>query len=143
MKKRYLVLISIFIILIFVLSKYYDYKNKYAEIKTFNLPYEKCLNEEISGIDLTSIINKAVDDNENNLIDQDSDGKYKKNDENSINIEVKITDLEEDTIIPMEKIYDGGMSRFVSFYEDINFKCAEVKYNSNKKICYMLFEQIA
>ena len=142
MKKIYIFLIIIVIIIVYAFSKYSEYKNKYSEIKNFNSQYEKFLNRDISGTDLTSVINKAVDDNQRNLIDKDENGRYKKNDINSISIDVKVTDLKEDTIIPMENIYNGGMNKFVSLYNTINFKCTKVEYNSTKKISYMLFEQI-
>ena len=143
MKKLLFFLAIVLISIVIIVSKYYTYKNKYSEINSYNSQYEKYSNSEISGIDLTTVINKAVDSNERNFVDKDDSGNYIENDTNSINIDVKITDLDEDIILPMETIYDGGMSRFIEFYDSVNFKCTEVKYNSEKKICYMLFEQIA
>ena len=59
-----------------------------------------------------------------------------------MNIEVKINDLEEEKIYNMETLYNGGMQQFVQYYNNIKFKSSKVEYNSEKKISYILFEQI-
>ena len=143
MKKIVIIIITIVIIAVVIfLSKYYNYKAEKSEIDTFNSQYEKYLDREIYGSELASVINKAVDDNEKAGIKKDENGKYIQNDENSVNIEVKIIDLEEDTIFTMETLYGGGMEQFVQYYGMIKFKCTDVKYNSLGYISYMLFEQI-
>ena len=65
------------------------------------------------------------------------------NDKNSISIDIKITDLEEEKILKMEQFYQNNMVTFLSYYDNIKFKCSEIKYNSQKKVCYLLFEQIS
>ena len=142
MKKIIYILIIVIIIIAIILSKYSSYKKKYSQIQEYNLQYEKYLDKEIYGTDIATIINKAVDNNEKNYIEKDENGKYIQNDVNSVNIEIKIIDLEEEKIYSMETLYNGGMAQFVQYYSTILFKSAEVKYNSAGKICYILFEQI-
>ena len=143
MKKIIYILIIVMIIIAIILVKYSSYKEKYSEIKEYNLQYEKYLGKEIYGTDITTLINKAVDNNEKNFIQKDENGKYIQNDTNSVNIEVKIIDLEEEKIYSMETLYNGGMTQFVQYYNAILFKSADVKYNSTGRICYILFEQVS
>ena len=50
------------------------------------------LNKLITGRELTTVINKAVDNNEKNKVSKDKNGFYLDDNENSINIDVKILD---------------------------------------------------
>ena len=144
MKKSFLIIITIVLIsLSFLYYKYTEYKNKNNEIKKANYEYEIYLNKEIKGNELTSCINRAVDNNEKNKINKDENGFYILNDKNSISIEVKITDLEEEKNLKMEQFYQNDMVTFLSYYDNIKFKCTEIKYNSQKKVNFMLFEQIS
>ena len=144
MKKVFTVIIIVVIIaIVLVLSKYYEYKEQKSKIDTFNAQYEQYLDRDVYGSEIASVINKAVDDNEKAGIKKDENGKYIQNDENSVNIEVKIIDLEEDTIFAMETLYGGGMTQFVQYYSAILFKCTEIRYNSAGLVSYMLFEQIS
>lgn len=145
MKKAILFILSIVIIfIVIILSKFYDYKEQYSKIEKFNLKYEQYLDKEVIGTDIATIINKAINDNEQAYIKKDKQGKYIQNDESSINIEVKITDiLKEGKIYTMETLYNGGMAEFVQHYNNIKFKCAKTEYNSNGQVKYMLFEQIS
>ena len=65
MKKT--IIISAICVLVFgvmFFSKYFEFRQKYNEAKSFNNKYEKYLDKEILGTDITTIINHAVDDNE-------------------------------------------------------------------------------
>lgn len=142
MKKTFItILLIIAIIVSIIVIKYLDYKDEISQIKEYNLQFENYLEKDIFGTEIASIINKAVDINEQNVIKKNENGKYIQNDD-SINIEIKITDLEEDTIYAMETLYNGGMAEFVQYYNSIYFKSSDVKYNNNGKICYILFEQV-
>ena len=144
MKKSFLIILTIIIVLLcLIYYKYTEYKSKNNEIKKFNSDFEFFLNKEVTGIELTSCINRAVDNNEKNKIPKDENGFYLQNDENSIFIEIKITDLEEEKNLKMEQFYQKNMVTFLSYYDNIKFKCTEIKYNSHKKVSFMLFEQIS
>ena len=41
-----------------------------------------------------------------------------------------------------QDILNGGMSQFVKYYGQIRFKASKIEYNENKRIKYILFEQI-
>ena len=143
MKKTIIYIFSmILIICVIISSKLYMSKDYMVQIKKFNNKYEKYTKSEVIGTEVASIINQAVDDNEFEGIKKDEKGKYIQNNQNSINIEVMITEFEEEQIYSMETLYNGGMSQFVKYYGQIRFKASKIEYNENKRIKYILFEQI-
>ena len=89
---------------------------------------------------MVTIINKAYDNNLTNAVEKDDKGIFKENDTNSIKIDVKMLDT--DTTYTMETLYSGGMQNFVEYYSGIKFKCTKMEYHPNKKVKYMLIEQI-
>ena len=114
MKKSFLIILSIIIVILcLIYYKYTEYKSKNNEIKKFNSDYELFLNKEVTGIELTSCINKAIDNNEKNKVSKDANGFYLQNDKNSISIDIKITDLEEEKILKMEQFYQNNMVTFL------------------------------
>lgn len=138
-------LIVFFVIIIIIVSSiYFIYlmnKTDYNISKMNNMEYLKYIDNEISGTDIATIINKAIDNNENNKIEKDIKGAYIENNINSIKIELKMKDIDE--IYIMENIYKNGIQNFVMYYGNIYFKCIKVEYHTNtNKIKYMLFEQI-
>ena len=116
-----------------------NYRSEQAQIKKNNLEYEIYLNKQILGTELTTFINKAVDNNEKNNVPKDSQGFYIENEKNSIKVEIKIID--NDTTYKMETLYNGGMVTFVQYYNSIYFECTQIKYNSTGRVSYVLFEQ--
>lgn len=140
--KKIVILFAIIIIIICVISYIYiNYKVEYNMSRKANLEFERYLNEEVYGVDLGTIINRAIDNNQKNEVERNNKGIYINNDTNSMSIEIKM--LDNDSIYQMETIYKGGTQNFVNYYKNIKFKCIEIKYhNSTNKVKYMLFEQI-
>lgn len=135
-----------FLVLVMIVAgisyMYLNYKVSYNQAKKENMKFESYYEQEIYGTDLATVINKAVDSNENNEIEKDNKGKYINNDNNSINIDIKMLD-DDGTLYNMEKIYNGGTSTFVQYYSQIKFKCTKIEYHqTTNKVKYMLFEQI-
>ena len=119
---------------------YISYKANYNMSKKSNLAFEKYLNEEVYGTDLATVINRAIDRNEKNEVTKNNKGIYQNNDENSINIEIKM--LDDDSVYKMEKFYNDGIQNFINYYGNIKFKCTDIKYHSaTNQVKYMLFEQ--
>ena len=120
---------------------YLNYKVKYNEAQKANMEFESYYDQNIMGTDLTTVINKAVDNNKINEVKQDNKGRYINKDENSINIDIKM--LDNDETYTMETFYNGGMQKFVQYYGTIQFKCTKIDYHkTTNKVKYMLFEQI-
>ena len=140
MKKLIIFFIVIIIILSFIAIKYYNYKINYNNITKLNSEYEQYLDKEVEGIELASLINKTTDKNIKNNIEQNEKGEFIQNEENSIEIEIYMTDNE--TTYKMETIYKGGTEKFVQYYGNVNFECTKIEYhNKTKQVKYMLFEQ--
>lgn len=140
MKKIAIFLVIVLIIVSIVYYMYADHMSNVRKAEYENFKFEMYLNKEIQGLDLTTIINKAIDSNEKNNVEKEKTGKYKDNNMNSINIDIKFIDNDETYNI--EKIYNFGLDKFLSNYRTILFKCTDVQYHSyTKKIKYMKFEQ--
>ena len=106
-----------------------------------NIKFEIYKDEEITGAEVTTLINKAINSNQQNEIEKDKKGRYIDNETNSINIDIKFID--DDVTYNIKKIYNNGMDKFLTYYRDIKFKCVDVQYHDKtQKIKYMLFEQI-
>lgn len=141
MKKIALFFLIIIIIIVGVSYIYLNYKASYNNAKRENMQFESYYNKEIYGTELTTIINKAIDSNDNNEISKDEKGKYIDNKNNSINIDIKIID--NDKTYQMETLYNGGMDKFVQYYSQIEFKCTKIEYHKyTNRVKYMLFEQM-
>ena len=122
MKKTILLILAILAIIIATISYLYmTNKANYEMAQKQNVQYESYYQQEIYGPDLATLINKAVDDNNKNDVKKKKKGKYIENTTNSINIDIKFTD--DNTIHAMEEIYNGGISTFIQYYNQIKFKC--------------------
>lgn len=143
MSRNIIIIISVILVIcVGLLSLFYTNKQKYNELQKFNIRYEQYLNKEIFGTNIATIINQAIDDNEKSMVKKDENNKYILNNINSVNIEIKITEFAEEEIYTMETLYNGGINQFVKYYGQIKFKCDKIEYNSNRKVKYMLFEQV-
>lgn len=141
MKKLAFFFLVIVIVIVGIAYMYLNYKAGYTEAQKENRAYESYLNQEIYVNDLTTIINKAINNNKINKVEKDKKGIYIDNQENSINIQIKM--LDNDKTYNMEEIYRGGMEKFVEIYTGIKFKCMSIEYHQKTgKIKNMFFEQI-
>lgn len=141
--RKYIILFSIVIITVTIVTfNYINYTNQYNEVVKYNLEFEKIYQKEIYGVDLTTMINKVINNNEKNNVEKGQDKKYINNEKDSINIEIKMTDI--DKVFAMETLYNGGMEQFVQHYSNIKFKCTKIEYHKKTgKVSYMYFEQIS
>lgn len=139
------VVIFFAIIVIFLSGIGYLYlvgKSNNNAINKHNIIFENCYQREIYGSEVATIINKAIDSNEKNDIPKTQDGKYIENDTNSIKISIKMID--NDNIYTMEAIYDNKISEFIKYYNQIKFKCTDIKYHKNTNMVKtLLFEQVS
>ena len=141
MKKITIIIVLIVIALCMITYVFMQYKINYQNIKTQNLEFEKYLDKEITYSELTTAINRAVDKNFRNDVEEDSQGFFKENDTNSIKIKIMMTD--NDKTYEMESIYNGGMENFLYYYRQIKFKCTKIEYHQKTKlISKVYFEQV-
>lgn len=122
----------------------YIYLNQvasYKEVQKENAQFDIEIGQELTGQELATIINRAVNTNEKNKVEKDEEGKYINNDINSIHIDITFTDI--DVTYNIETIEQAGIVNFVQNYRQIIFKCGEVQYHKQtKRIKYLKFEQI-
>ncbi len=127
MKKIIIFLVLVLIIVVSISMVYINYKSSYNKVKKDNLEFEYYYEKELQGIDIATLINKAIDNNINYNVQKNQDGKYVEDEENSIKIEIYIID--NDTTYDMETIYNGGIDNFVKNYSTIKFKCDKIEYH--------------
>ena len=140
MKKGFIFLIIVVIIVAIVGYRYISYKNEYNTIQKENSDFDRYKDQIVYGLDVASMMNKAVDKNTKNKISKDEQGYFVQNDENSIEIEIYM--LDNQTTYKMETIYNSGTEQFVQYYGEIQFKCSKIEYHKKTgRINSIFFEQ--
>lgn len=128
MKKSLLILAIIITAMIFSVCGVLIKKNNTLEqVKKKNSEYELYSGKALLGTDITTIMNKAIDQNEKNKIPKDEKGYYIENDTNSIKIDIEMITIEK--TYPMEAFFKKGMTSFVENFNLIEFKCTSIEYH--------------
>lgn len=142
MKKIFaILLLTCFIVILIITVNFNIYQKQQRQIQNFNRQYEEYNKEELTGVDITTLINKAISNNEKNNIAKDENGLYIENEENSI--KVYITMIINGKTYPMESINKLGMKAFTSFFGEIKFKCTGITYHKKTaQVATMTFESI-
>lgn len=141
MKKLLIFFMAVIIVVAIVSFNYISYNFNRENIIRENSYFEQYKDKELNGLDVATIINKAIDENTKNKIQKDEKGIFISNDENSLEVEIYMLDNE--TIYKMETIYNGGTEQFVQYYSNINFKCSKIEYHEKTgRVKYLFFEQI-
>ena len=141
MKKQFLSIVVIFIVIITVLGLYmYNYQKQQLLAEKNNQFYEKYTKGKILGTDLITLINKVMDANDRNAISKN--GKYYEDDnEKTIKIYIKFLETEED--IYMEDIAEKTSETFIKFFALEQFECVKKEYHSKTgNLKSMIFQQI-
>ena len=139
MKKNLVILCSIFILIIAVFFGWYVDKSKENRlIANYNSGYEIYTKKEITGVDITTIINKAVDNNEKYSILKDDKNLYISDDKYCTKVYIKVVD--EKDVFPMEAFEKVGITKFTRAYGGAKFKCTNIEYHKNGRISKINFE---
>ncbi len=69
--------------------QYKNLQKQKLEITKFNLNYEEYNKDNLNGLDITSLINRATSHNEKNFVEKDENGLYNLDNEDCIEIYVK------------------------------------------------------
>ena len=116
-------------------------KSNNKVLQQVNPEYEYYLNKEIYGVELGTLINKAIDNNKRNEVPKDEKGFYINNGENSIIITIQMIQTKE--TYHMEQIYSLGTEQFVSLFNSSLFKSDLVSYHKKTgRIAEILFKQV-
>lgn len=144
MKKTLILLLITFIVLSIIAITFISNQsiNK-IEVKKINKEYETYLNKQILGLDVTSVINKAIDSNTKNEIQKDDKGFFIENNTNSIKVEVIIYNEEIPKTYKMETIEKAGMNGFIDNFNLIDFTCSKIEYHEKtNQVKKIIFEQV-
>lgn len=133
------VLLLLVIVSVVVVIQFQNAQKLEKEIQKYNMEYEEYNTTDLNGLDITTIINKAVNSNEKNEIAKEENGFYIDNGQNSIIIEIKM--IINGKTYRMEQINELGIGSFTEYFAEVNFDCTKVEYHKETgKISYMLFE---
>lgn len=144
--KRNLILISVLLLSVIIICVIEIWSNlkKITLQKQLNSEYEQYMNKDIYGTDVATILNKAMNNNKQNGIEQ-KDGKYIENNTNSIIVElVMITNEEKEKTktYRMETIDKVGISEFIKNFNTAKFKITKIEYHEQTgKIKYIEISQ--
>ena len=144
MKKSTLTVIVLMLI-VFGLAIYFAINSRVASsvASEENRYYQQLLYKEITGTELSSVINKVIDSNKKNELSLDDKKLYIENDSNSIVVEITFKYEDGTKTIRGEKIYNGEIHSFISNYGNIKFKCTKLEYHdSTKKVKKIYIEEI-
>lgn len=142
MKKGFIVIALIcFISIIIVVYNYNNYYIKQKEIISFNKQYLEFNKNQVKGLDITSIMNLAISNNEKYNIEKNEKDEYIDDGEYSIKIFLKMK-IDGKTY-SMEAFEKNGMDEFAQYFGSILFKCTEVTYHEKSgRIATMTFEAL-
>ena len=142
MKKTIFVMVAIFLIILASLSMVLiGIQSNNKKLQQINSEYEYYLNREIYGTELTTLINKAIDNNEKREVSKDENGFYIGNQTDSILIQVQMLNIEEP--YQMEKIYSLGTEQFITLFNSSYFQSDEITYHQKTgRIATILFKQV-
>ena len=141
MKKTFILIFTILIvIMIIIFVNIQNIQKNKQKILNYNSEFEYYCQEKILGTDITTLINKAINENERNDIEKDEKGYYLENEENSIKIFIKMKAAEE--IYSMENFYKAGINDFTKYFGSVEFKSFDIKYHEKTgKISEIYFEE--
>ena len=140
-----LVLVSITVIVLYVNISNSIAKQRKAE--NFNKQYEIYLNKNLSGAEIATIINKAIENNEKNEISKDDKGFYLDNGETTVKVELNMISYNEKKEIiyntyQMEAVAGLGITNFLSNYNTAVFKCSKIEYHKKTgRVSKIIIEQ--
>ena len=127
-----LIFIPILIMLISAIGLAMNLKTTTEAVHKGNKEYEYYLGKEIYGTDVTSLMNKAINENEKNGVEKDEKGYYIDNNKDSIK-----------KTYTMEEINNHDMNQFLKNFNLIKFKCTSIEYHRKTgKVSKMIFEQL-
>ncbi len=142
MKKTFMVLLLAFcIVVLIIVVNFNSYQKNMRQVLNFNKQYEEYNKEEVPGVDITTLINKAISNNEKYQISKDENGLYV--DDGKYSIKIYITMIINGKTYPMESINKLGMESFTNYFGVINFKCTNITYHEEtSRIATMTFESV-
>lgn len=140
MKKTIFVILLLFLVMIVCI--FMNYKEALVaqnEARKFNSEFEFYNKDRILGTDITTLINKAINNNEKMGIPKNEKNEYIPDEKNSIKLYIHM--IINETTYPMEALEARGLQDFTKYFGEVEFKCTNVKYHETTgRIAEMTFE---
>jgi len=134
-----LICILLLILVVIIAINFKNIEKEKNEIVKFNLTYEEYNTDNLNGLDITTLINKAINNNEKYSISKNEHGYYVDDGMNSIKIYVTMN--MNDKTYEMERINSVGMNSFIEYFGDVKFECTDVKYHEKTgRISELIFK---
>lgn len=144
MKKFLIILLIVLVVFVAPLMMFIsNYKQQQGKITKFNLQFEEYKEGKIKGIDIASLMNNAVDNNERYEISKNENGIYIDDDIYCVRVEIMMRSISDATQIntyTMEDIYSLGIDRFVKNFNLLEFECQDISYNSVGRVSKIVFK---
>src|SRR5699024_9358107 len=119
-------LIIIFIVLISILAigiyAVVNYRNSVIKSQKINNEYKELYNNNFSGTELVSVMNRTTDINEKKGVSKDTKNLYIDNERDSIIIYIKLKYKDDYKTLRMENILNDGVENFIKPYSVADFK---------------------
>ncbi len=133
MKKYFILVLNLLIIVSAIVVININNNNKAEKEKqNYNSEFEFYNKEYVLGTDITTIINKAIDQNIKHNVQKDSSGFFINNNTNSIHINVLFDEITDNSnTYKMEELEKKGLEKFNSLFGNSYYKCLEVTYHES------------
>lgn len=148
MKKTIIfILLLVAVIIAVIVINISNNKIKTAEVANFNKQFEKYKDETLYGADILSIINKAIDNNEEYKVPRDEKGNYKADNIYSVKVELTLLTKDDEgnlkeVVHPMEALEKAGLDGFISSFSLTAFKCEKIEYNEVHRVSKIIVKQM-
>ena len=148
MKKAIIfILLLVTIIIVVITINISNNKMKTAEVTNFNKQFEKYKNEKLYGADILSIINKAIDNNEEYKVPKDEKGNYQTNNIYVVKVELILLTKDDEgnpkeVTHPTESLEKAGLDGFISSFSLTEFQCEKIEYNNINRVSKIIVKQI-
>lgn len=140
MKKTIFVILLLFlVIMVCIFMNYKEALVTQNQAIKFNSEFEFYNKDRILGTDITTLINKAINNNEKMGIPKNEKNEYIPDEKNSIKLYIHM--IINETTYPMETLNNRGLQDFTKYFGEVEFKCTSVKYHkATGRIAEMTFE---
>ncbi len=145
-KILYLILIPVIIIVSIVFANYVEYAKNKSEIINLNKEFTAYENKNLQINTVVTLMNKAIQKNKENKIQQAESKKFETNDTNSIKLYLEIKSR--NSIIPMEELLLNdkiGIEKVEYAFSDLIFEISNIEYHEKtgqvKKIIFTAKEE--
>ena len=144
-KTLVLILVVVIVIICIVFANYIDFSKRKVEIETFNKEFLAYENSNIQINTIITLMNKAIEENRQNGLQQDENQIFQENDTNSIKLYLELKSS--NAVIPMEELIlnkKAGRERVGLAFSDLLFNITNVEYHQKsgqvKKIVFTAIE---